>query len=152
MDRLKRIVIINALITTIAGVGLLGLLTFGMTRGFLSPRGQAIGMLLSFVGLSSLMVFLGKRAAKTHKAELAHAAPGTDTGEHHRRLRSIQIRKVWIAILVALLPIGIANGIVNHAWLPTLVGVGANLSMIYVARESIRRLRKSLDVDSPTKG
>ena len=47
------------------------------------------------------------------------------------------ILKLWIGILAILLPIGIVNGIVQRALLPTSVGVAINLSMMYLASKGI---------------
>jgi hypothetical protein len=151
MEGIKRTAITNALLASVFGVGVLFLLNLALRRGILSPREEGIGMLAWAVSLCVLVMFLGKRAAREYR--LVHGEYGTtiDDITRKRRLRSIQIMKVWIGILAVLLPIGIVNGIVHRAWLPTLSGVGMNLLFMYVARESIRRLRKSLNVEPPMK-
>jgi hypothetical protein len=46
---------------------------------------------------------------------------------------------VWIGVLAVCLPIGIVNGVAHRAWLPTLIGVGMNLLLMYAAMLEIRR-------------
>jgi hypothetical protein len=66
--------------------------------------------------------------------------------------RWIWLLKAWIGILVISLPFGIANGIAHHALLPTSVGVGINLLMMYVATKEIRRMQKliRLSIQNPS--
>ena len=69
------------------------------------------------------------------------------TDDTRRRiLRAIWMRKVWIGVLALLLPFGIANGVAQRAWLPTLVGVGMNLLLMFVSARQIRRLRERINL------
>jgi len=63
-----------------------------------------------------------------------------------RILRGIWMRKVWIGVLALLLPLGIANGVAHHAWLPSLVGMGMNLLWMYASALGIKRLREQLNL------
>jgi len=52
------------------------------------------------------------------------AQPEPELNEAQRKLVSRDIRKwkVWVGVLLVSLPIGIASGVEQCAWLPTLVG------------------------------
>jgi hypothetical protein len=76
----------------------------------------------------------------------AEPAIALDDDTRRRVLRGIWMRKVWIGVLALLLPLGIANGVVHRAWLPTLVGVGVNLLWIYVSAQEIRRLQERINL------
>jgi hypothetical protein len=54
----------------------------------------------------------------------------------------ISVLKIWIGMLAISLPIGIANGVMQRALLPTSVGVAINLSMMYLAAKGIKRTQK----------
>jgi hypothetical protein len=62
-----------------------------------------------------------------------------DDGARRRILRGIWICKFSIGVLLVVLPFGVANGVTHRAWLPTLVGAGMNLLLVYVLAQRIRR-------------
>jgi hypothetical protein len=76
----------------------------------------------------------------------AEPAIALDDDTRRRILRGIWVRKVWIGVLALLLPLGIANGVAQRAWLPTLVGVGVNLLWMYGSALAIRRLRERINL------
>ncbi len=144
MGKVTKTIAINTVIGLILSLGILGLLNLGLRRGVLSSREVAVGMVLWTIGICAIEVFLGRRLAENYRISQGKLEATLYDVTQKPQLRRIRIRKVWIGILAALLPIGIANGILYRAWLPTLVGAVMNLLMIYVAREDIRRLQKSL--------
>jgi hypothetical protein len=76
----------------------------------------------------------------------AESAIALDDDTRRRILRGIWIRKVWIGVLALLLPFGIANGVAQRAWFPTLAGVGMDLLWMYVTAHEIRRLRERINL------
>ncbi len=88
----------------------------------------------------------GKRARSD-----AQSAVSFDDKTRRWLERWILLLKVWIGILAVSLPLGIASGIVQHALVPTSVGVGINLLMMYVGAQGIRRTQKliRLSIQSP---
>jgi hypothetical protein len=126
-------------------VGIPTLLFLGAVYGFLSAREWAIGMI---AWVATLLFWAGarKRTAKNHLASCAEPGPVVDDDSRDRILRDIRKRKVWIRVLVVLLPVGIAIGAAHRAWLPTLAGVGISLSIVYVALREIEHLREQLNL------
>jgi hypothetical protein len=121
------------------------LLTLGLGYGILSDRGWAIGLMACFATALLLVAIMQKQVAKKNLAATSEPAIALDDRTRKRISRGIWISKVWISLLAVSLPFGIANGIAHCAWLPTLVGVGINLSMMYVAILEIRQRRKRLN-------
>ena len=74
------------------------------------------------------------------------AQPEPELNEAQRKLVSRDIRKwkVWVGVLLVSLPIGIASGVEQCAWLPTLAGIGLSLSLMFAAIVEIRRLQRRL--------
>lgn len=70
-----------------------------------------------------------------------------DDRTRRRILRRIRTYKIWVGVLVVCLPIGIANGVAQRAWLPTIGGVGISLFLMFGTLQMIRRLKKRLDLD-----
>jgi len=133
----RKATVLNALAVFVFGFSGLLLLTLGGEHGILSPREQAVGMLILVVLLCGLMLFLGRRLARKVRAAQGESQTDRDAAIRHR----ITARKVWIVILVLLLPVAIANGVARRALAPTVTGVAVSLFMIYVAAKDIRRLR-----------
>ena len=136
----------NAALKTVALVAILGvpaLLTLAWVYGVLSPRAWADGLITWFV-VVFLLTVLVKQMVKKIPPSRQEPAAEFDDNARRRVLRRIWAKKAWIGILAILLPIGIANGIAQRAWLPTLVGVGMSLLWMYVEAKDIRRLRKRL--------
>lgn len=119
------------------------LLLLAAAYNILSPRGWAIGMLTWFAILFSWAIVLKLKAKKT-PASSPEPATVLDGDTRRRLLRRIWVRKTWIGALAILFPIGIVNGTVHHAWLPTLTGAGMSLLFMYVAVKDIRKSRKRL--------
>jgi hypothetical protein len=119
------------------------LLGLGAGYGVLSPREWAFGM-IAWVAMLLLLASARKRAAKKKPTAGVEQGSAIDDAGRKRMLRDIRKRKVWIAVLIVLLPIGIANGVAHRAWLPTLTGVGISLTLMYVAIREIRQRRKRL--------
>ena len=126
-------------------VGPMALLGLGLAYNTLSVRALVIGILTYWVAILLLAV-VRKQAAQSRQAKDGDTAPGVmDDRARRRILRGIRINKVWVAALVILLPIGIANGVIHHAWLPTLCGGGVSLFLIYAEIQWIKRRRKLLN-------
>jgi hypothetical protein len=154
MEGIQKTVIRDTSLKMVALMVIIGvptLLCVGLAYDTLTPREWAIGFLVWFATLL-LWAALGKLVAKKTLASRAEPLVALDDATRRRILRKIWVRKAWIVILAVLLPIGTANGILNHAWLPTLAGIGMNLLWMYVARENIRRLQKSLNMEIPITG
>jgi cbb3-type cytochrome oxidase subunit 3 len=119
------------------------LLTLGPSYDILSGREWAIGLIACFIVLILLTAIMQKRAAKKKVASESEIPINDATRK--RILRRIWISKVWIGLLVVSLPFGIVNGVAHRAWLPTLVGVGISLLLMYIAMQEIRHRRKRLN-------
>lgn len=124
------------------------LLFLGAVYNILSSREWAIGMLVWFAAIL-LFAIVRKLTARKTLASTVVPTIVIDDGARRRILRRIWLNKISIGILVVVLPFGIANGVAHRAWLPTLVGVGMNLLLMYVLAQEIRRRRMLLD--SPRK-
>jgi hypothetical protein len=98
--------------------------------------------------VATLLLWTGARkwAMKKSIASSEEPGPAVDDDARDRILRDIRKRKVWIGVLMVLLPIGIANGVIHRAWLPTLAGVGISLLIVYVAIHEIKHQRKRLNL------
>src|ERR1700722_4269122 len=131
-------------VALIAIVGTMALLFLGVVYGVLSPREWAFGMLAWFAAIL-LLAIVRKRMARKNLSPSAEPAIVLDDRARRRILGGIWRKKVWIGLLAVSLPIGIANGVAHRAWLPTLVGVGMNLLLMYAAMLEIRRRRTLLD-------
>lgn len=138
----------NTLLKTIALIPILGvpaLLFLGLIYHALSPREWSVGLLAWFAALL-LLATLKKQAEKNVFASSAEPAIALDGVARRRILRRIWMSKVWIGVLGLLLSVGIANGVAHRAWLPTVVGVGMNLLLMYVATLGIKRRQKHLNL------
>ncbi len=121
------------------------LLTLGLGYDILSGREWAIGLAACFITLMLLVAIMQKRTAKRIVSSIAKSENPIDDHTRKRIVRGIWISKVWIGLLVVALPFGIANGVANRAWLPTLVGVGMNLLLLYIALQKVNQRRKLLN-------
>ena len=110
----------------------------------ISPRELGIGMVSWFAALLVFAAFRKRAADKGTVVPRPDTPTLLDRDARRRVQRQILVRKIWIGVLVVLLPIGIANGIAHRAWLPMLGGVGISLLWIYVTIGEIRRRRKRL--------
>jgi hypothetical protein len=134
-------------IGVLAYLGVSVLLSLGFGFQVISPRVWGVSILLWFVGL---MVWgaLAKSAAQKRPASDAEVVSSLDDRTFRRFRQWIWIAKVWIGILIICLPLGIANGLVQHMLVPTFIGVGINLLMMYVAVRQIRRMRKLIGLST----
>ena len=117
------------------------LLLLGSHEHIISPRGFGIGFLSYFAGvmlLTALVKFLERKLPPSD----SQGAMSPDAKTLRWFEGWIWILKVWIGMLAVSLPLGIAIGIGHRALLPTCVGVGINLLMMYVAARGIRRMHK----------
>jgi hypothetical protein len=121
------------------------LLGLGAGYSVLSPREWAFGM-IGWVVMLLLLASARKKATKKNLALGPEQKPVIDDASRKRLLREIWKWKVWIAILIVLLPIGIANGIAHRAWLPTLTGAGISLALMYIAIRKIEQRRTRLNL------
>jgi hypothetical protein len=127
----------------IAIFGPVALLWLAAVYRILSPREVAVGMIAWFVALFVAAIL---RKLATSKGGPSGGQSGFTLDERTRKrvLRGIWIEKAWIILLAVSLPAGIAIGVANHAWLPTLGGVGINLFLMYAAIKGIRQRQKRL--------
>ena len=126
-------------------LGVPALLFLALVYNALSPRGWSIGLLAWFATIA-LWATLKKRAEKKAFRPSADPPIALDDDTRRRISRRIWMSKVWIGVLVLLLPVGIANGVAHRAWLATFVGVGMNLLLMYVAAQEIKRRQKRLNL------
>ena len=117
---------------------------------FAPDRSFALGV-LSYFGAVMLLTALVKLLERKRPPSDAERAISLDDKTRRWLELWIMLLKLWIGILAILLPIGIVNGIVQRALLPTSVGVAINLSMMYLASKGIRRTHKliRLSTQSP---
>jgi uncharacterized membrane protein YfcA len=135
-------------VALIAIFGTMAMLFLGFLYGILSPREWAFGMLACFAGLL-LLAIVRKQMTRNNLLSNAEPAIALDDRARRRIHRRIWMNKVWIGVLAVCLPVGIGNGISHRAWVPTLVGVGMNLLLMYVAIWEIRRRRTLLNSPRP---
>ncbi len=131
-------------VALIAIFGPWALLFLGFVYDILSPREWAFGMLAWFAALL-LLAIVRKQTARKTLLSSTEPAIVLDDRARRRILRGIWMNKVWIGVLAVCLPIGIVNGLAHRAWLPTLVGVGMNLLLMYVSIWEMRPRRTLLD-------
>ena len=126
-------------------IGIPGSLLIGFLYNVLSPREWAIGM---FAWVAGLLLWASALKGAENLTVPSIDEPTTAVSEEARNriLRRILKSKVWICVLVILLPIGIVNGIVHRAWLPTFSGTGISVLFIYVAMRDIKKRRKQLNL------
>lgn len=126
-------------------LGIQALLTTAYAFRVLSTRVWAISMLTAFFVAGFLLVMLNKRnLEKIRSMDGSEIHPALEDNDRTRIARSIKLKKAWIAILLVLLPFGIAKGVAEHEWLLTLGAVGVNQWLVYRAILDIRSYRKRL--------
>lgn len=138
----------NIYLKTLAIVVIIGvppLLFMGAIYGLLSAPEWAIGM-IAWVATLLFWASARKRPIENNLTSIAEPSTAVDDDARNRIVHEIRKRKVWIGVLVAVLPIGIANGVAHRAWLPTSAGVAMSLSIVYVAIREIKHQRKRLSL------
>ena len=138
----------SKVIAMVAICGALALLFVGAVYEILTPREWAVGMSIWFAAILLFAATRRRPATRTASSNTGAAAI-LDDRTRRRTLRRIWINKVWVGVLALCLPIGIADGAVHHAWLPTITGVTMNVLLMYVAIRDLRQRRARLD--SPRK-
>jgi hypothetical protein len=137
MDRVTKILIKRLLLFSACSLGAMTLLVLAFSRGFLSPRGLGIALLIMCVAIGSVAII--KKSAK----EFA-ILPGTsidDTTTRKRRLLGIRAGKAMIALLALTLVLGLFRG---GPLAPVLVGIAVNLAMMLSLIWWVLRLQRSL--------
>lgn len=134
----------NILLLSVA-FGVPILLFFGGVYALLSPREWAFGMI---AWITMLIILVSVLRAATRKVPSLGEEQKPPISDAARRsiCRDIWKRKVWIGVLVILLPVGIADGIVHRAWLPTLVGIGISLTLMYIFVRQIKQQKEWLNL------
>lgn len=120
------------------------LLFVGYVYGVLSARLWAFATLACFA-IVLLWVSVRRFAAKENRPSRSERESPLDELTRKRLLRSIRFEKVWIAALAVCLPVGIVNGMEQHLYWPLAIGIGINLSLMYVAIGRIKRLKSRLE-------
>ena len=138
MYGVPKVVFKNLLLLQVCLLGALFLASMAFSRGLLSPRALGIAMVTLLIAFFVSLGHIRKKLAN----EIGEPAIAPDDNTRRSILRGILMRKIWIGVLALLLPVGIANGIAHHAWLPTLAGGGMNLLWMYFTAQQIRRLRE----------
>jgi hypothetical protein len=139
---MKKRIILNAVITLAAGFGGLLLLTLGQSRGILTPREQALGMLVLAIGVGALMVFLARRAVKKSHFDNAKSGPTKNDLTSKQSRNEILLAEARIGALAALLVLGVIIGVREHELLPVVVGGAMCLLTIYIKLQRLRMLKK----------
>jgi len=145
LDPIRRNGALNTLALLAFCFGALSLLLFGATRGILSPREFGIGLLAFLVGFPVLVWYLAKRRTKKYRLSCTDSPPAIDDKARRRITSRILRNKIWIGVLAVCLPVGVAMGITERAWLPTVAGVAINQFLIYASILEIKRLRRVLN-------
>jgi hypothetical protein len=141
------------------GVQLIGLFVFlfgpallllASHNHFAPDRSFALGVLSYFGAVMVLMALVKLLERKRSPSDAQRTVSFDDKTRQWLELW-ILLLKVWIGILAISLPIGITNGIMQRALLPTSAGVAINLSMMYLAAQGIKRTHKliRLSTQSP---
>jgi hypothetical protein len=117
------------------------LLEFGFSRGFLSPRGLAIGLLALCIsgGMWAMIIF--RKSAKELEVQPGSPGASIDAVTRKRRLLGIRVGKIAIVVLVLLLVLGLLQG---GPLLPRLVGAIVNVWIIAAIILVVVRLQRSL--------
>lgn len=147
MRGMTKTVVISAVVMLTVSLGALTFLALGAEHRILSPREVAAGLLMWMVGFIVWSSFVRRRVAREARSHHMEARSGADDISRRRRLRSIRFGKVWIGVLVVLLPIGIVIGVRQHEYLPMLSGGGMSLLTMYVIAKRIERLKRMLDLE-----
>jgi hypothetical protein len=128
-------------------IGVPTLLFVGCVYGILSDREWAFGV-LGWFAIVLLWALVRKLVARTDRASVSERGTPVDEGTRKHLLRSIRLEKIWIGALAVCLPIGIVDGIAQHFYWQLLIGIGINLSLMYVAREHIKRLKSRVNIST----
>jgi hypothetical protein len=139
---MKKRIILNAVITLAAGFGGLLLLTLGQSRGILTPREQALGMLVLAIGLGALMAFLAGQAVKKSHFDNAKSGPPENDLAGKQSRSKILLAEAWIGALAALLVLGVVIGVREHELLPMVAGGAMCLLTIYIKWQRVKMLKK----------
>ena len=131
-------------LTAIALFGAPVLISLGVGYGFLSVYQASIAMLVWYALLALFVIF---QKLTRRKGRLSNAISETALEDQPRRhlQRQIRFHKVVVGFLLVCLPLVILRGVSERAWLPTLIGVGISLWLMYAEILQIRRKRKQLD-------
>lgn len=121
-------------------------LPLGVVFRFLSPREAVAGMFCCFGTILLMSIVMRIRTAKGRPA--SEADPQVTMDESTRRLVLFYIvsMKVWIGILVVGLPCTVIYGIAHRASLLTLGAAVIDVSLIVVARSSIKGVRRRVNL------
>lgn len=127
-------------------IGAMILLWLALSRGMLSPREWAIGMLVWIAALLISMALVRKERSNRDMPSTSTVGTVVDEVVRKRALRQIRMWKIWIALLAIAFPIGVANGVAQRAWVATLGGAGISILIMSVAIREIKRLNRSLNL------
>lgn len=139
MDSVTKILVKRLLLFSAYSVGAMTLLVLAFSRGFLSPRGLGIALLIMCIAIGSVAVAIIKKSAKEFAILLGTSIDETTTRK--RRLLGIRAGKAMIALLALTLVLGLFRG---GPLAPVLVGIAVNLAMMLSLIWWVLRLQRSL--------
>ena len=132
----KRLLLLSA-----CAVGAAFLFSLGLRRGFLSPRGLAVAILILGVAVGSWAVLLVKQSANDLAAPPAPSSSPLDSVTRRRRLLGIRMGKVAIVALALLLILSLFRG---GPPLALIVAGVVNVCIIAAIIHVVVRLQRSL--------
>ena len=134
------------LLLFVLGVGMPSLLIVGAGYVHLS-RGLVAIWACACVVLLAVLLGLA-RSLQRNTEGTPKRAGRLDAGAHNRLIRLIRIRKLWMVVLIALLPIGIAYGLSQRAWAETVVGATLSITFAFLSYFEIKRMRRIVELHS----
>jgi hypothetical protein len=117
------------------------LLAFGVSRGLLSSRGLAIGLLALCICVGMWALIISRKTAKELEVQLGLPGAPIDAVTRTRRLLGIRVGKIAIVVLMLCLVSGLLRGG------PLLLVLGAaiiNLCIVAAIIIVVVRLQRSL--------
>ena len=116
------------------------LLSYALSRGFLSARGLGFVLILAFGAALLWVTRVAKQTSKTNALTTFPGAP-LDEATRKRRLLTIRVGKLAIGVLMLLLIIGLLQ---EGPLFPRLTGATVSLCIIVAISEMIRRIQRTL--------
>jgi len=125
----------------LVSLGLFILLGLGLSRGIVSPRGLAIGIVIVAAALYVGVLLIPRRTIRTFGASAWSGMP-MDADTRKRVMSRIRTFKIAIVVLGLCLILGLVRG---GPMLPSLVGAAINLGITATLIRLVVLLQRSLD-------